>query len=54
MSCCSVDNKNVTDKKNTKNTQEIERLHSTKFLGVTTDANLTWKEHISNIRDKVI
>ena len=45
--------KSVKDIKITINTQEIERVYSTKFLGVTIDANLTWKEHISNIRAKL-
>ncbi len=35
------------------NNEEIERVYSTKFLGVTIDAKLTWKEHITNIKAKL-
>ena len=45
-------NKSNQGIKLTINNQEIKRVYHTKFLGVTFDAKLTWKEHISNIRIK--
>ena len=31
----------------------LERVHKTKFLGVTIDENLTWKNHIDNISKNI-
>ena len=45
--------KSNNDIKITINNQEIERVYSTKFLGVIIDAKLTWKEHIATIRVKL-
>ena len=35
------------------NNQRIEQVHSTKFLGVVLDCNLSWKNHIDYISKKV-
>ena len=36
-----------------KNDREIKRITSMKYLGVTTDEHLTWKQHITVIENKV-
>ena len=35
------------------NSEKICNVTSTKFLGVTIDCKLTWKDHISNVRSKL-
>ena len=35
------------------NGTNIEQVTHTKFLGVTTDENLTWREHIKMVETKV-
>ena len=37
----------------TLNNQQIEQIHNIKFLGITVDEHLTWKEHIDTICKKI-
>ena len=44
----NVNNINITI-----NSQSIQKVNSTQFLGITIDESLSWKQHITNTRQKI-